>query len=452
MRYHVTTTHGTSEAYYQPTAQLRQYGSGQGFRNSPSLWTFVSTLLIKALPAKTDGLQFNSPRHDLSSHRYIDAYVDDTTLWTNQASQHDGLIPHPAFRLQQAAQWWEELLHTSGGALELSKCLYYIFRWKYLPDGSAVLKTPQEIGHQIHLLDHATNTSQEIEHRPCTKAHRTLGVLLCPDDNDNEEYQRLLQKSDRFARSIMTSNFTPEETWTAYRSIYLPSLGYSLGITALTPNQLDQIESRSTCALLTKMGYNPNTPRALVFGPAETGGIGLTSLSTLQGKHQLTLFIEHVRQLSPVGRLLIITTQWFQIFSGLPDPILLQPDTPLLYVPGAWLHSFRQFLSSASTKLHLPNHTIRLLPRRVGDINLMFHALQQKLTLAQLKSINHCRLFLKVEYLSDMCNAQGTELCLHDGQNPHVVYLRPETTGLIKHVHPLPLGCDGSSTLENIFA
>ena len=48
--------------------------------------------------------------------------------------------------LQTAASSWEQILHTSGGALELSKCAWYLINWEFTPSG-------------IPFISNKTNTS-----------------------------------------------------------------------------------------------------------------------------------------------------------------------------------------------------------------------------------------------------------------------------------------------------
>ena len=243
MRYHVRVNNAMSTEYYQPTEDYRQYGSGQGFRNSPSLWTIISTLLLDAMPSKATGLRFVSQDQTIESTRQMDAYVDDTTVWTNNSVHSTRTPAEVAQTLSQAAQWWERLLAASGGALELSKCLFYLFHWKLSRTGLASMSSPHELQISIELTDSTNNQSCTIDHRDVRSVHKTQGVLLCPQDTDSEEFRRLTEKSRNLSRAIQSAKLTRAEARTAYNSIYLPSIGYSLGCTALTTQELSAIEA-----------------------------------------------------------------------------------------------------------------------------------------------------------------------------------------------------------------
>jgi hypothetical protein len=110
----------------------------------------------------------------------MDGFVDDTTIWQNLAKGLDSLsqgsIQEIATRLQIAAQWWEQLLHATGGQLELPKCFYYLLHWGFDSEGHARLATPEELNIQISLRQSANDQEIDITQRCCTTSHRTLGV------------------------------------------------------------------------------------------------------------------------------------------------------------------------------------------------------------------------------------------------------------------------------------
>ena len=61
--------------------------------------------------------------------------------------------------LQDATQWWDKLLHETGGKLELQKCFFYHLKWEFDKDGKPKLAltkdnihiTSSETGETIHI-------------------------------------------------------------------------------------------------------------------------------------------------------------------------------------------------------------------------------------------------------------------------------------------------------------
>ena len=88
-----------------------------------------------------DGISFKEPTSTMESGRAMDGFVDDTTAWAYQFKK----CSRSRDKKLQQAQHGEEFLHSTGGELELSNCIYYSARWKWSPDGSAYLATPEEI-------------------------------------------------------------------------------------------------------------------------------------------------------------------------------------------------------------------------------------------------------------------------------------------------------------------
>jgi hypothetical protein len=92
------------------------------------------------------------------------------------------------------AQWWETLLHATGGKLELDKCFYYIMPWEVVEDGNVRGVTTEELGGDtITIRQSGDNEEVEITHKDCNTAHRTLGVMINPAGTQTAEAERLLE-------------------------------------------------------------------------------------------------------------------------------------------------------------------------------------------------------------------------------------------------------------------
>jgi hypothetical protein len=63
-----------------------------------------------------------------------EAFIDDIGLGTNEGDNHLCLINN----LQILAQQWEKLLYSTGGALNLSKCFWFLLSWQWI-DGRPIL-------------------------------------------------------------------------------------------------------------------------------------------------------------------------------------------------------------------------------------------------------------------------------------------------------------------------
>ncbi len=79
---------------------------------------------------------YSSPDGSIEFKTSMTGFVDDTKGQTNdQTSQHPLPLQQLIARMEADAQLWGDLLHVTGGALEISKCNYYVMQLKLLPRG-----------------------------------------------------------------------------------------------------------------------------------------------------------------------------------------------------------------------------------------------------------------------------------------------------------------------------
>ncbi len=133
MKYVIKTSFGVSETFIQslPTAFL--FGTGQGSGASPAIWLTLSTIMLDTLRDLTPhGMTYQSPDRTRMVTHHSDAFVDDTQNGlTDTHASHPWSLNTLIRKLRKMAQTWEKILTCSGGALELSKCSYYLLYWKW---------------------------------------------------------------------------------------------------------------------------------------------------------------------------------------------------------------------------------------------------------------------------------------------------------------------------------
>ncbi len=219
-------------------------------------------------------MYFQSPLGHLQVERYSDAFVDDTQNGLNDAHlESPWSLGEIIQNLLHMAQTWERLLFCSGGALELSKCSYYIVYWKWL-NGLPQMLSTDEVRSQgaISLTSGNGKTPISIKQRDVSEAHKTLGVWLAPNGDDSAQADYLRSKAATTAHLIISSNFTKSDTFLAYHCCWIPSICYSLGTSAMDSKTLKSVQGPATSVFLQKMGFNKHFPRAVAFGPSEMGG------------------------------------------------------------------------------------------------------------------------------------------------------------------------------------
>jgi ribonuclease HI len=419
--YHVTTGHGTSSEYYSDSKDMTLHGPGQGSRAGPAIWLIISTALLAAYKQNATALTLSNPDGTIVVSRHADCFVDDTTTFCN--TNPDALKAE----LQANAQQWESILYSSGGALELPKCFYYIMDWSFDENGQPYLKEPTPL--PLTIINSATKSRQIILEKSTSESHRTLGVRLAPNGKWHDEIKYLQEKADKIAHRILKANCTRNDASILERCVYRPSLTYSLEVTNLSQKDCDKIQSKAISHILAKAGYNRNMPRSVVFGPSSLGGIGFTNLYTEQGVSHIHSYIRHTRANDAIGKLMHISLDYLQLTAGVGRHILQQPSEHNFSYTGAqWMCCLHQFLYENNLAITTPR-AYKPTERRVNDKLLIDVALEH-FNKSELVAINQCRLYLRVETISDISTANGLKLqhIIRKAQRPnsHSLLLWPQ--------------------------
>jgi hypothetical protein len=134
IRYAIKHAYGVSEDEYQGTILEPLFGTSQGSGSSPAIWLGLVMILLNAFDRlaaekKITGFEFEDPWNEIAAAWHVGAFVDDTNQGVTDSKgtqSKDELVE----TLRQAGQMWENLLHISSGALNLSKCLWSLQYWE----------------------------------------------------------------------------------------------------------------------------------------------------------------------------------------------------------------------------------------------------------------------------------------------------------------------------------
>ena len=227
-KFRLKTMMGVTEEFYQHCEFFPIYGTGQGSGNSPQIWCIISSVLFDCHAARAHGATFESPDRQETVQLFMIGFVDDSTSSVNDFLSN--AQPQPEMlvaRMQHDAQLWNDLLWSSGGALELPKCSYHYLHYDFTNNGSPILR-PGRIGPNLVILTGDRTGQQVIPPMSAYKAHKTLGHYKSPAGNEIKQIAILRKQSDLLALQAETASLTRREAWTFYFSMYLTSVGYPL--------------------------------------------------------------------------------------------------------------------------------------------------------------------------------------------------------------------------------
>jgi len=163
---------------------------------------------------------------------------------------------------------------------------------------------------------------------------------------------------------------------------------------------MEKAQSMTTPLILSKMGYNRNMPKAVVYAPSTHGGLGFKHLHTERGLQKVLQVLKHLRTSTTLGKLLDITIKAYQIQAGIKNHIL-EDTTPLSWMPNWWINNLREFLYSIKGTI-IVEHPWMIQPLRINDRHLMQTFLQANIPDKDLRALNNCCLYLQVTTLAEI--------------------------------------------------
>ena len=408
-KYYLKTALNESSHYWTNTSSTPIYGTGQGSGISPGICCVTYSDLFDVHAEISTGSTYTCPITSKSFTLHNVGFVDDTTTST---CDHSSTHPLPSSQLitsiQTDLQNWSNLLHISGGALEFSKTELFVLNWQFNTNGTPYLLPSDQF--TISLSSPMSNQHHSISSTSPHQFYKLLGFHLSPSLSMNKQYQILHSKAHKLANAIAGSSVTRREAYLAYFAIFQPAISYVLVLTSFTKKQCHHIQSNPTTVFLQKCGFAATTHRSIVFGPRKLGGLGFKDLFTTQGIMHTMKLLQTLRTPGqPHNLLRLLLTEW-QIHSGSSTPLLERPTSPCLHLEGTWLLTLRTFLASINASIRITNYYCPQ-PTSTRDISLMdaFHTIPG-IGRKRMMQLNFCRLFLRVQFLSEIVTCHGTHL------------------------------------------
>ena len=134
------------------------------------------------------------------------------------------------------------------------------------------------------------------------------------------------------------------------------------------------LSKSSMAATVSRRGFNPHFPHAVVHGPSKYGGLAIAHILYEFHTKKITYVFVHLFSNNTVGKLLHIALQWYQVHIGVSWSMFTNPQ-PYPHGPGTWVNSFRQSCAIMQVKLYVRDLTVDT-PVRVNDRTFMDVALE----------------------------------------------------------------------------
>jgi hypothetical protein len=334
------------------------------------------------------------------------AFADDTNLLGN-SNNNETTKEMLTDEAKKAFSTWNGYLHATGHFMELPKCSCYLQFWNFQEDGYAFTEDPNSHLQEIKVLDH-NGVQQIIPQLRSNESQKLLGVMKNPMGDQQEEINRLKQKSNNIAKRINTNKRTRAEAKLAYEAFYIPAVRYSLNITAINQMDMETIQSKAVMSFLSAQGHNRHMPREVVFAPTIYQGLGFRHMYDLQGTDSTRLLLQELNQEdSTTQKMLLATLDTIQLEAGIGTPIL-ENCKALAYIEWGWIPQIRDFLWHINGQII--GATATPSKYRINDQYLMDSPRIEQMTRRDQHYVHRCRLHLQVETLSDIVTSDGLQI------------------------------------------
>lgn len=107
--------------------------------------------------------------------------------------------------------------------MELSKCKFHIFAWKFDIDGNAIF---DESYNRIPttIRDSITGENLQVQAIPAAESYKLLGVEIRVDGKSAEQEKSLADKCFHFSKALTRLSLPHSETLVGYKCVIAPSI------------------------------------------------------------------------------------------------------------------------------------------------------------------------------------------------------------------------------------
>ena len=168
-------------------------------------------------------------------------------------------------------------------------------------DGRLIPRTQAQTPGYIHLTD-KRGIPSKIEYKASDKPNVGLGFSLTPLGLQEPEFAKRLEQAKSCAAAMATARLSVTETWLALVTRIISKITYPFMLTSFTLNQTMKISVIMENVVLPKLGINRKTPKAVVYGPLDLGGMGYPSFHTIQDQRGIGHVVKHLKWGKDVGK------------------------------------------------------------------------------------------------------------------------------------------------------
>jgi hypothetical protein len=298
---------------------------------------------------------------------------------------------------------WEGGLKATCGAIVPEKTFWYLidFSWQ---SGQCKYKTISECPAKIEIKD-IKGVRKELQRYEVHNAQEMSGEFLAPDGNPMKQIEKMKNAAIKWADCMRSGHISRDDAWLSFYSTIWKTLLYPLPALNLNKETYNKIMTPILNYLLPAMGICRNFPRTLVYSSTKYMGLGLKHPHTIQEILWIKDILKHTHLLTTTGQLYRISLELLFLEVGMGHDLSVIPKVAIdLLATPSLIRDSCYFLKQHNLNLQ---HDIKIRLLRPNDQILMAVFYELNPSYEELTSLNHCRLYLQVYFLSEICTGDG---------------------------------------------
>ena len=186
--------------------------------------------------------------------------------------------------IQELSQTAERALFVSGGALELTKCLWYLIHWLWDHRERAYLASSDDAPASLMMTQGDNfNEQTKIARLEPSDSHRTLSCFINILGDCVKQHEVLAQKATEYEASVRHPRIGKVDAYIQYLVFLHPGITFTLSVSSIYNSKLSTLQQRLLVPVKHKMKFRRTLPNAILFGPRGLGGLKFPHCPTYQG-------------------------------------------------------------------------------------------------------------------------------------------------------------------------
>ena len=407
MKHYMRTAYGDSEWSYCGTPSKPLQGAVQGNGAASPMFVAISCVIIAFLESQVVGVHILSAiTLSLFTISAI-MYVDDSDILISALEPMEDAISIRN-RAQKAAKVYSAGVKQTGGAIRPEKCRWFLVSYRWINGIAKIEYNPDVEPIQI---ENSSGNKQIVKRLDIRQGWKGLGVITAPSGCWKDHMNYLIEeKIIPWNNSIKSSYLQRHDVYrSAFTSIF-KSIDYTLPATSMTAAQCNVINAKLHKNFLPRIGVDSHMPLAYRYAPSKYQGLGSMDVEIKQFIEKVKMFLTHANTNTQLGRSIQLNLESIHIITGINTPIFSLPYSKYkMLTEDGWIQHLWQ--SAEKYDVSIIGSYITPTHNRINDYSLMERLIQTDLyTDEDIRSINRCRIYLRVQNLSEIVNGSGTSI------------------------------------------